>query len=142
MYSTCSYKQTTDYSCGAAALRYFLHITDKGEYQEMDLAAELHTSPANGTNPIEIEFWLKDNNIACIAGLLEFHEVKLPMIVNYWNVDDGHYVVITSMGFNVRGATIVYFDPADGEIKSMRWEDFVHNWYSKRYGTYWGLCLG
>jgi predicted double-glycine peptidase len=136
------FKQTTDYNCGPAALAYFLDAVGIIGYNVDYLTRVLGTTDEEGTHPKAIANFIREKGLRCFAGshiLLE--DFTLPMIVNYFVEDDGHYAVITDLDFTPAGGMVTYFDPATGHHEQMTWDQFRKNWYSFRYGDHWGLFL-
>jgi ABC-type bacteriocin/lantibiotic exporter with double-glycine peptidase domain len=132
-------KQTNDYNCGPTALSYFLR--QHGIRYEIDyLEKALLTTPEHGTSHDAIQSFLYAIEFPFISGDLRFSAMHLPMLVNYWKKDDGHYGVIIELHIEARSSLVALFDPEDGRKHLMDVSDFRRNWYSKRYGKNWGLC--
>ncbi len=133
------FKQTKDYNCGPTALSYFLHLHGI-EAQPAILEDHLGTTPEDGTSHEGIETYLRLIGFPHYAGEQALHQIKLPMLVNFWEGTDGHYANIVGISLSTTPAlsSIVMFD--DGEERVHRFEDFTKNWYSLRYGKNWGLC--
>jgi predicted double-glycine peptidase len=133
-----AFKQTTEYNCGAAALCFLLSITGNVASDVDTMTRELGSTDEAGTTHQAIEDWLYENEYVYKASRHHFlSRVSLPMLVNYWKEDDGHYGVLTDLSFGKRNAEL--WDPADGCFHLVKWDDFLANWFSKRYGKRWGL---
>lgn len=133
------YKQSKDYTCGPAALKYFLHLHGI-EAKESILEDHLGTTPEDGTSHETIVQYLRLLSFPHISGEIPLYAAKLPILVNYWEGTDGHYAVITEMCLRMDGGFVGMMDPADGKKHTHTFEDFTKNWYSLRYGKNWGLC--
>jgi len=134
--------QTKDYNCGPTALCYFLHMHGI-EAQPDILEDHLGTTPEDGTSHEGIVQYLRLIGFPLIAGEIPLHQVRLPMLVNFWEGTDGHYAVIEDIYITTSGTQgnrIYLRDPADGLLHIHSFEDFTKNWYSLRYGKNWGLC--
>lgn len=130
------YKQTTEYSCGPAALSFFLSYYGLDGWDEEAMIRFLKTTEKDGTSHASITRYLRATGFPYIAGALSLQKIQLPLLVNYFDGEDGHYGVLTRM----YPGTVEYFDPADGELHEMAWGRFVSSWWSPRYGKHWGLC--
>lgn len=135
------FKQTKDYTCGPAALSYLLATTRRGDFDQDYLEKMLHTTPEDGTSHEAIENFLRAVNIPFVSGDMRREDLCLPLLVNWYKEDDGHYSVITKVSFFWRGSEVVYFDPDDGDNHAVSFEDFEKVWYSPRYGKHWGLYI-
>lgn len=134
------YKQAKDYTCGPAAVSYFL-ARHGIHYDQTYLEGVLLSTPQSGTSHDAIQSFLYAIEFPFTSGDMRFSVFRLPMLVNYWKDDDGHYGVITELRIDRDGtSSIVLFDPEDGELKHMTLEAFRATWFSKRYGKNWGLC--
>ena len=117
-----SYQQTTEYTCGPAAvmtlLRYFGKTGD-----EMTIAGEMGTSSTCGTNPDQMTAWLASHGFTAawhehgtLDTLLSRLKRKVPTLVE-WSDWGGHWVLVT--GYDTRNTTdlmddvIIFSDPYD-----------------------------
>lgn len=137
-------KQQKDYTCGPAAVQFLLFAHGYSPASPASPASQnfleivLGTTEAEGTKPERIE--------AYFAQCGEPFEAKrewdlglapLPLLVNYFDGEDGHYAVIVA----VNDTCLYLWDPADGRYVLSGRADFEKNWWSPRYGRGWGLCL-
>lgn len=156
------YQQTTDYTCGPAAvmslLRWYgkLPASDMTPTTEMRIAAEMGTgsmnSPRPGTNQKQIVDWLNANGFYATAGengSLEMIRANLkqgiPVLVE-WIDWGGHWVVATGYYADSespsKGADTIFFaDPAvhwttplnpDGISSFNAWR-FRDMWFDVQY---------
>ena len=135
--------QSTNYTCGASALQSVLKYYGD-EVGEMDLARELKTTPADGTNYKEIKRYGEKNGYAVAvhinASLDDLKHVlgsgkpALVLIqawaeppVDYKNDwDDGHYVV--ACGYDSKN--IYFMDPAtSGNYTHIPIPEFMERWH-------------
>ena len=149
------YQQTTDYTCGPAAvmslLRWYgkLASTDMNAATEMRIAAEMGTrpldSPRPGTDQHEIVNWLNTNGFRAYAaenGSLEiirgYLNKGVPVLVE-WIDWGGHWVVAT--GYHAGTDTIFFADPGahwssksnpDGITSFNAWR-FRDMWFDVQY---------
>lgn len=117
-----SYQQTTEYTCGPAAvitlLRYYGKTGD-----EMTIANEMGTSTITGTNPGQMTGWLNNhgfNAYWCENGTLDSLRDNLanniPTLVE-WSDWGGHWVLV--IGYDTRNTesisddVIIFADPYD-----------------------------
>jgi predicted double-glycine peptidase len=135
--------QSTDYTCGASALQSVLKFYGD-DVAEMDLARELKSTPADGTNYKEIARYARahgyDVNTAVGAGLDDLKRAidqGKPALVliqawaegpvdykNDWN--DGHYVVAT--GYDAKN--IYFMDPSTlGNYTYIPINEFMDRWH-------------
>ena len=141
-----SYKQTRPYNCAAGAVVEFVR-TQSGLILDVEKTTEkLKCDPETGTphNSIVgyLEYLFRYDGLKIEYGHdIRLSEITLPMIVNYWTVDDGHYGVIQSIHLEPGNSTVYIADPSTGELEAQVWDDFVENWLSKRYGPTWGLYI-
>ncbi|MDR3477671.1 MAG: peptidase C39 family protein [Gammaproteobacteria bacterium] len=123
------YQQTTEYTCGPAAVMSLLHYygllsdTDMNHKTELKIATEMGTSDKTGTSPQQIVKWLKEHGFTVTAGengsltmLRDNLKKGIPTLVE-WMDWGGHWVVVT--GYETRGKTpsddldtILLADPA------------------------------
>lgn len=135
--------QSTDYTCGCAALQSVLKYYGD-ETAEMDLARELKTTHKDGTNHKEIENYAKKHGYdvsthvnASLDELKQAIDQGKPALVliqawaektvdykNDW--DDGHYVVAT--GYDERN--IYFMDPSTmGNYAHIPISEFMDRWH-------------
>jgi hypothetical protein len=156
------YQQTTDYTCGPAAVMSLLHWynilhdNSMNHDTEMRIAQEMGTGDMDsehpGTPPHKMENWLKQNGFEVILGyngtmemLRENLEQGIPTLVE-WIDWGGHWVVVT--GYHAasespeQGVDSIFFaDPAvhwttvnnpDG-ISSFNALRFQDMWFDAKY---------
>src|SRR6266700_6482477 len=122
------FKQTKDFNCAAGAVAFFVHA-NSGKLLDVDKITEkLQCDPEEGTphKPIveyleylyRYEYYVKAVHHPTLAN------VEFPLLVNYYDGEDGHYGVITSLFLNGKESVCELFNPATGEIENMRWSDF------------------
>lgn len=142
-----SYQQTTEYTCGPAAvislLRYYGKTGD-----EMTIATEMGTSTTCGTSPEQMATWLSNNGFNA-----SWHEngnldtlrnnlgKKIPTLVE-WSDWGGHWVLV--IGYDTRNTetliddVIIFADPYDRHDDSkdgLTWFNagrFYYMWYDAR----------
>jgi hypothetical protein len=117
-----SFQQTTEYTCGPAAVVSLLRYYGK-EGDEMTISGEMGTSTTTGTTPEQMTTWL--NNHAFTAswhkeGTLEMLRNNLsdniPTLVE-WSDWGGHWVLV--IGYDTRNTedlmddVIIFADPYD-----------------------------
>ncbi len=146
MSSIYSYKQTRDYNCAAGAVVEFVHTQSGLELDVETVTRKLGCNPETGTTHGSIvgylDFLYRYDGVKLEYGHdIRVSEFTLPMIVNYWTVDDGHYGVIQAIHVGPGSGFVVISDPSTGEEDVQDWGEFVANWYSKRYGPTWGLYI-
>jgi len=136
-------RQTTTYSCGAAALRQILALYNI-DVDEKKLMSALKTTYKDGTAPKEItrvakEYGLKAKMIEnmTLQDLKHFVKSDIPIIAMLqWSSDgnkdlsktwaDGHYVVVSS----VNNDKITLTDPAtDGKTHELTADVFLSRWH-------------
>lgn len=139
------HKQPNDYTCGASALAYLLDtdpITAGKGLAPDDLAEQLGCDPENGTSPVMIRDYL----LRCGVDFAQANNpmlgtIRLPMLVNYFDGEDGHWGVIHELFLHPAAAIVTIFDPSVGDIRATQWSEFVSHWYSPRYGKRGALWL-
>jgi hypothetical protein len=141
-----SYKQTRDYNCAAGAVVEFVRTQSGLELDVETVTERLRCDPETGTPHGSIvgylDFLFRYEGVEIQYGHdIRLSEVTLPMLVNYWTVDDGHYGVIIDMRLDPTGGWVNIADPSTGTYELQDWNEFVENWYSKRYGPTWGLYI-
>ncbi len=139
-----SYQQTTEYTCGPAAVVSLLnHYNRQGN--EMNIAAEMETSSTVGTNPEQMTGWLNNNGFKASwheGGTLEMLRENLskrtPTLVE-WSDWGGHWVLV--IGYDVRDPknimddVIIFADPYDyhdDHPDGLTWfnaQRFYYMWY-------------
>lgn len=139
-----AHQQTTEYTCGPAAvltlLQYFGKTAD-----ELAIAEGMGTNPVHGTSPEQMAEWLSQNGFKAAwqeHGSLEILRENLskgkPTLVE-WSDWGGHWVLV--IGYDTRGTTnkqddVIYFadpyDRYDGNpdgVTSFNAERFYYMWY-------------
>lgn len=124
------FKQKTDYTCGPSCLKmvfdYFgLKLTE-------EQIAKLAGTTVDGTAPEKLvscsnklgfEAHYKVNS--SISDIKKFLNKRVPVIVDWFSVDEGHYSVVVGMD----SQNIYLADPEFGKIKSMKLNDFYRVWF-------------
>lgn len=117
-----SYQQTTEYTCGPAAVLSLMHFYGK-EGDEMTIATEMGTSNITGTTPSQMNTWLNNHGFNATwqeEGSLEMLRENLannkPTLVE-WSDWGGHWVMV--VGYDTRNTVdpmddvIIFADPYD-----------------------------
>ena len=145
MLSIPSIRQTTDYTCGAAALLSVLRYYGLYSGGELDLAKELNTNKEWGTDPADIikiakKYCLRttEHRHMTIKELLSVASEGIPVIVAYqawsdsdldWSEcwEDGHYSVVIGCDDN----NIYFEDPSleVGEVGYISKDEFLDRWH-------------
>lgn len=139
-----SYQQTTEYTCGPAAVISLLHYLGK-EGDEMTIAAEMGTSTSCGTTPEQMTGWLNTHGFTATwqqEGSLEMLRTNLsnniPTLVE-WSDWGGHWVLV--IGYDTRNTedlmddVIIFADPYDNHDDhkdGLSWfnaQRFYYMWY-------------
>jgi hypothetical protein len=139
-----SYQQTTEYTCGPAAVVSLLHYLGR-EGDEMTIAEEMGTSTTTGTNPEQMASWLDSHGFEASwhqEGSLELLRANLagniPTLVE-WSDWGGHWVLV--IGYDTRNTedlmddVIIFADPYDrhDDYKDgLTWfnaQRFYYMWY-------------
>lgn len=147
-----SYQQTTEYSCGPAAVLSLLHHYERSG-DELTIAGEMRTSTLTGTTPEQMSNWLNNNGFQASwheEGSLEMIREnlanKVPTLVE-WSDWGGHWVLV--VGYDTRNTVsisddvIIFADPYDRHDDAkdgLTWfnaERFYYMWYDARlFGRY------
>ena len=142
-----SFCQTTDFNCAAGAVAFFANA-QSGLVLDVDkVTRKLGSTPERGTDHEAIvgylDFLFRYDGVRLEHGHgLPLHTLTLPLLVNYWTGEDGHYGVVTGLTLVPgNGSWMTLFDPSSGDLLVKDWDEFVRNWYSKRYGPHWGLYI-
>ncbi|MFZ4546560.1 MAG: C39 family peptidase [Bacteroidales bacterium] len=139
-----SYQQTTEYTCGPAAVLSLLKFYGK-EGDEMSIASEMGTSSTIGTNPDQMTAWLNNNGFVASwhqEGSLEMLQENLknniPTLVE-WSDWGGHWVLVIGNDIrdpkNVMDDVIIFADPYDyhdDNPDGITWfnaQRFYYMWY-------------
>ena len=117
-----SYQQTTEYTCGPAAVVSLLHYLGR-EGNEMTITGEMGTSTTKGTTPAQMTDWLNNHGFSAAwnqEGTLELLRENLknnvPTLVE-WSDWGGHWVLV--IGYDTRNTAdlmddvIIFADPYD-----------------------------
>ena len=139
-----SYQQTTEYTCGPAAVVTLLRYFGK-DGDEMTIAAEMGTSSTTGTTPEQMTTWLNNHSFTASwhqEGTLEILRENLqnniPTLVE-WSDWGGHWVLV--IGYDTRNTAdpmddvIIFADPYDRHDDNkdgMTWfnaQRFYYMWY-------------
>lgn len=139
-----AFQQTTEYTCGPAAvvtlLSYYGQTVD-----EMQLAEEMQTSSTTGTTPENMAEWLENNGFAVEWGengslemIRENLAKDIPTLIE-WSDWGGHWVL--AIGYDTRNTddlmddVIIFADPYDrhDDLKDgIDWfnaQRFYYMWY-------------
>ncbi len=139
-----SYQQTTEYTCGPAAVLSLLgHFGKSGD--EMQIAGEMGTSTTCGTTPEQMTSWLNAHEFTAswhqegtLEGLRENLANGLPTLVE-WSDWGGHWVLV--IGYDTRNTedpmddVILFADPYDhhdDRKDGLTWfnaQRFYYMWY-------------
>ncbi|MFZ4464737.1 MAG: C39 family peptidase [Bacteroidales bacterium] len=147
-----SYQQTTEYSCGPAAVLSLLHHYGRSG-EELRIAEEMGTSTQTGTTPDQMSNWLNNNGFQASwheEGSLEMIRENLannvPTLLE-WSDWGGHWVLV--VGYDTRNTesisddVIIFADPYDRHDDAkdgLTWfnaERFYYMWYdAKLFGRF------
>jgi hypothetical protein len=147
-----SFQQTTEYSCGPAAVLSLLHHYGRSG-EELRIAEEMGTSTQTGTTPEQMSNWLNNNGFQASwheEGSLEMIRENLannvPTLLE-WSDWGGHWVLV--VGYDTRNTesisddVIIFADPYDRHDDAkdgLTWfnaERFYYMWYdAKLFGRY------
>ncbi len=135
------FKQTTDHTCGPAALRAFLsHYNVKPMYTEQELTKMLYTCPQVGTKFEVINAFLKSIGINAvykdnrIMPNIKYLIDQGKIILTEWIDWGGHFVIIC--GYD---DTHYYLaDPESGVVTKESQDRFTSMWFTKqeKYACY------
>ena len=139
-----SYQQTTEYTCGPAAVMTLLKYCGKTG-DEMTISTEMGTSATVGTNPEQMAGWLNTHGFTAswhengTLGLLrENLNNQIPTLVE-WSDWGGHWVLV--IGYDDRNTedlmddVIIFADPYDrhdDNLDGIDWfnaQRFYYMWY-------------
>ena len=139
-----SFQQTTEYTCGPAAVVSLLHYFGKAG-DEMTIAGEMGTSTSTGTTPEQMTVWLNNhgftaswNQEGTIEMLRENLNNNIPTLVE-WSDWGGHWVLV--IGYDTRNTDdpmddiIIFADPYDRHDDNkdgITWfnaQRFYYMWY-------------
>lgn len=139
------FRQNKDYNCAAGAVNFFVWAQSGKELDIDQTTKRLGCHPEYGTDHQSVagflDYYFRYESVIESGHHIQLHKVTLPLLVNYWSGEDGHYGVLTELHISNGNASVGLFDPGDGEIHLKEWSEFVTNWYSLRYGKHWGLYL-
>lgn len=124
------YTQTPAY-CGPACIQMvFAYYGTKASQKEIGRRAK--TTLAHGTTPANLLAaarsygfdgqWKKGGDI---AGLRAWFDRGVPVIVNWFSENEGHYSVVVG----VDDARVVILDPETGKRRSFDHETFMRVWF-------------
>lgn len=133
-------KQTTNYTCGPAALRYVFAKSDL-KLSEETIAKESGANPKNGIDPKDMARYAKRNGFHAetithpdpekYLSMLDFLvKTGMSVIVDYLagnTEDDGHYVVFLGLS----KGKIKIWNPSGGNEQLLDKEYFVKHWRDK-----------
>ncbi|MBS3175264.1 C39 family peptidase [Candidatus Woesearchaeota archaeon] len=125
------FMQKTGFSCGPASLKivleyYGIHKTEKQ-------LVRLTNCTYYGTNAKNL---LKTAEILGLKGFIienaKLNDIKkyvvnkkIPVIVDWFSENDGHYSVIV----DINKENIYFIDPEIGHVRAMKIEDFLRLWF-------------
>jgi|ERR1700683_567750 hypothetical protein len=139
------FKQDLDYNCAAGAVNFFVYAQSGKILNLQSTTRRLGCHPEYGTDHESVtgflDYYFRYESHVEYGHHIQLHKMTLPMLVNYWSGEDGHYGVLTEIHISNGSASLGLFDPSSGEIVVKEWSEFVTNWYSPRYGKHWGLYL-
>jgi ABC-type bacteriocin/lantibiotic exporter with double-glycine peptidase domain len=117
--------------CGPACLKMVLHYYGI-KVTEASLAKQMKTSAAFGTSAqkmVEVakKYKLKGyiQDLASIKDLRKLLKKGIPVIIDWFKVDDGHYSVVT----DIDQENIYLQDPALGYLRGMDINFFKRVWF-------------
>lgn len=139
-----SYQQTTEYSCGPAAVISLLTFLGRNG-DEMTIVNEMGTSTTTGTTPTQMTDWLNKNGFTAswhqdgtLEMLRENLAANIPTLVE-WSDWGGHWVLV--IGYDTRNTNdlmddiIIFADPYDNHDDNkdgITWfnaQRFYYMWY-------------
>ena len=139
-----SYQQTTEYTCGPAAVLTLMHYYNRN-VAEMTIAAEMGTSTTTGTTPEQMATWMDNNGFdaswhenGSLEKLRENLANNTPTLVE-WSDWGGHWVLV--IGYDTRNTdnmmddVIIFADPYDRHDDNpdgITWfnaQRFYYMWY-------------
>ena len=143
-------RQSTDYTCGVAALQsVLLHLDGKDDYSEGTLAVELKADQASGTGYRAIADFARNKGYGAemrtemsLADLRRHIDGGNPVIVLFqaWSdapvdysqdVEDGHYAV--AIGYDVEN--VYFMDPSVlGNYACIPNREFLDRWHDEDKG--------
>lgn len=122
------YKQTTDYTCGPAAVMTLLHyfgklsLSDMNHVTEIRIATEMGTMSDTGTSPEQIVIWLQNHGFYAelkhqVTGFIIEENIDrgIPILV----VIGHHWVLATGYITNSNNNDKIYFSDSDIKIRVM-----------------------
>ncbi len=125
-----SFLQTTGH-CGPASLKMALAYfgVDKSESELAKLSGATRLRGVEGiglataAKKLGFDAFIKDN--AKISDIKKYLDLKIPVIVDWFSKDDGHYSVVVDMNEK----NIYLQDPEIGGIKKLPLETFKRVWF-------------
>lgn len=138
------FKQTTDHTCGPAALKTFLHHYNLDGESETQLSHRLNTCPLVGTKfeMIQAYMWNRNIKINCERSDSNIDVKDIinsgRIILTEWIDWGGHFVII--YGYNDNHYFLA--DPEEGRVKVSQ-DRFHSMWFTKgeRYANLMYLTL-
>lgn len=154
-------RQSTNYTCGPACVRYILEQFDI-HVSERTVSEAVHATPEFGVDPLFITAYFINQGIPVeelkqeegedidinryLATLQEYLDDGKMILVDYLAGDDldedGHYAVL----LDINGQNVTIWDPSLGEEKSLTLPYFVDHWKdTDRNGEIfrkWALVVG
>lgn len=128
------FRQTPGF-CGPACVKMLLHYFKVGDCEERRIADLAFSTRENGTslkgfikvaNYFGLQLLVKDNSK--ISDLGCFINKNIPVIVNWFLEDDGHYSIVVSL--DEEKEKIVIMDPGDDRHrKEMAISQFMKVWF-------------
>jgi ABC-type bacteriocin/lantibiotic exporter with double-glycine peptidase domain len=140
-------EQIGNYDCGVAAAAMVLkHFDIPTDYEH--LMQTCKTTKEHGTKPADLAEAIHNADsdiIATIHTRISWSELikmnkneDVLVILDFWDVDDGHYVVMV----DVNDSYIVVADPSTGKYRLMDRQMFETNWFDYEDNYRFAIRLG
>lgn len=140
-------EQTGNYDCGVAAAAMVLkHFNISTDYEH--LMQTCRTNKITGTKPENLANALMDADRdidAKVFTRIPWNELikmkkdpRTLVILDFWDVDDGHYVVMV----DVNDSYIVVADPSTGKYRLIDRQTFETNWFDYEGDYQFNIRLG
>ncbi len=133
--------QSNDYNCGVYATHYALKMV--GVNVSIDEIEKVFClDPEMGTSHTAIIALMESLGVPYSTHYDTpdgWIDSMLPAIINLQSEGDGHYVTFIGKSQTQQGwaPLYIYYDPADGEVKTIDSAELNRVWYSERYGRRW-----
>lgn len=140
-------EQTGNYDCGVAAAAMVLkHFNVPTNYEHLMQICK--TSKETGTRPEDLADAIhsaSDDIVATVHTRIPWNElikmnknVNILVVLNFWDIDDGHYVVMV----DVNDSYIVVADPSTGKYRLIDRHTFETNWFDYEDNYNFNVRLG